>query len=398
MKIRVGVLFGGMSVEHEVSIISGLQALHALDTNKYEPIPIYITKDGKWYTGPSLTSVDAFKNIPDLLKNSHHVILHTESKGVHQLINPKPTLFGKGNKKVIAEIDVAFPVTHGTLGEDGALQGHLELNQIPYVGCNVLASAVGMDKIVMKTVIRGAGIPSVNYVWFYSRSWDVEQEACINRVEAELTYPVIVKPANLGSSVGIKKAANREELIDAVTDALMYSNKVLIEQMVQNLTEVNCSVIGDHEEVETSICEEVLKSDEILSYQDKYMSQSKGGSKGMTSTNRKVPAEISDEMTQQVKELAKRTFLELGCNGVSRIDFLIDKDNGSVYVNEINTIPGSLAFYLWEPVGKSFTQMTSQLITLALKRHRENAQLTLSYDSNILALQGKGGGKLGTKN
>lgn len=391
MKTRVGVLFGGMSVEHEVSVISGLQALHALDTGAYEGVPIYITKQGEWYTGPELTSVEEFKDVAALKKKAKRVVLFTDESGRHLLLDPKPGLFK--TKNIVDEIHVAFPVTHGTYGEDGALQGFLEMNKIPYVGCDVLSSAVGMDKIAAKTILKGAGLPQTGYLWFYSKAWADNREDCLARVEAELGYPVIVKPANLGSSVGVERAMNAEELEQAVDLVVNYSHKVLIEKMVDNLKEVNCSVLGDYEEALPSIIEEVGKTSEILSYADKYMNQA---SKGMSGSARIIPANITEETRVKVQELAVKTFLELGAGGVSRIDFLIDTVTEDIYINEINTIPGSLSFYLWEPSGKTFTELTSRLIQLALKRARERENLTFSIDTNLLSMHSKGG-KLGTK-
>ncbi len=391
MKTRVGVLFGGMSVEHEVSVISGLQALHALDTGAYEGVPIYITKQGEWYTGPELTSVEEFKDVAALKKKAKRVVLFTDESGRHLLLDPKPGLFK--TKNIVDEIHVAFPVTHGTYGEDGALQGFLEMNKIPYVGCDVLSSAVGMDKIAAKTILKGAGLPQTGYLWFYSKAWADNREDCLARVEAELGYPVIVKPANLGSSVGVERAMNADELEQAVDLVVNYSHKVLIEKMVDNLKEVNCSVLGDYEEALPSIIEEVGKTSEILSYADKYMNQA---SKGMSGSARIIPANITEETRVKVQDLAVKTFLELGAGGVSRIDFLIDTVTDEVYINEINTIPGSLSFYLWEPSGKTFTELTSRLIQLALKRARERENLTFSIDTNLLSMHSKGG-KLGTK-
>lgn len=391
MKTRVGVLFGGMSVEHEVSVISGLQALHALDTGVYEGVPIYITKQGEWYTGPELTSVEEFKDVAALKKKAKRVVLFTDESGRHLLLDPKPGLFK--TKNIVDEIHVAFPVTHGTYGEDGALQGFLEMNKIPYVGCDVLSSAVGMDKIAAKTILKGAGLPQTGYLWFYSKAWADNREDCLTRVEAELGYPVIVKPANLGSSVGVERAMNAEELEQAVDLVVNYSHKVLIEKMVDHLKEVNCSVLGDYEEALPSIIEEVGKTSEILSYADKYMNQA---SKGMSGSARIIPANITEETRVKVQDLAVKTFLELGAGGVSRIDFLIDTVTEDIYINEINTIPGSLSFYLWEPSGKTFTELTSRLIQLALKRARERENLTFSIDTNLLSMHSKGG-KLGTK-
>lgn len=391
MRIKVGVFFGGASVEHEVSVISGLQAIHAMDHDKYEPVPIYISKDMNWYTGEALLEIDEYKDLKQLLAKSHKILV-SRNENDRVVLNKYPfTMFGK---KVLTEIDVAFPVMHGTFGEDGSLQGFFELNNIPYVGCDVTSSAVGMDKLIMKKVLRDSGIPILDYVWLYSKQWVEDSVGLLKKIEDKLGYPVIVKPANLGSSVGISKAKDADELEEAVELAMSYANKIIVEKAVTNLKEVNCSVLGDYESVEASVCEEVMGTDEILSYKDKYQND---GSKGMSGSERKIPAEISEEMEAEVKRLAKETFLELGCSGVSRIDFLIDKDTDSVYVNEINTIPGSLSFYLWEPTGKTFKELTSNMIQLALKRHREKSEIIFTYDSNLFALHGKGG-KLGVKN
>lgn len=391
MKIRVGVLFGGVSVEHEVSVISGLQALHALDENIYEAIPVYITKEGRWYTGDTLKNIDAYKELKSLLEKCDHVQLVKNPQGKFMLEKVEIKLFGK---KQVAELDVAFPVTHGTNGEDGVLQGFLQLLGIPFVGPDVLSSAIGMDKVVMKNVLRDSGLPIVKHMWFYKYQWLEEKDTLIEKVEAKLGYPVIVKPANLGSSVGISKAKNRVELEISIDNAAQFANKLLIEEVVECLTEINCSVLGDQESCEASVCEEVLGSDEILSYKDKYEGSS---SKGMSGASRKVPADISDEKTKEIQELAKETFRVLGCAGVARIDFLMDTETKAVYVNEINSIPGSLSFYLWEPTGKSFTALTGDLVRLAIKRTREQSEISYAYDSNLFTLHSGTKGKLGAK-
>ncbi|WLD93917.1 D-alanine--D-alanine ligase family protein [Alkalihalobacillus sp. AL-G] len=397
MKIKVGVFFGGVSVEHEVSVISALQAINAMDHDQYEPIPIYISKNKNWYTGEALFEIDNYKNMSDLLKQCQRVIITTDDSGRPVIEKHSTGMFGK---RFVSEIDVAFPVIHGTYGEDGVLQGFLELHGLPYVGCDVFSSAVGMDKVMMKQILRDSGVPILDYVWFYSSQWLNRQDELIGKVEQELGYPVIVKPANLGSSVGISKAADREELEEAVELAMGFATKLVVEKMVTDLQEVNCSVVGDYEDAESSVCEEVLSSTDILTYQDKYQSgggsKDGGSSKGMESTNRKIPAELSDEITAQVQGLAKDTFQILGCAGVSRVDFLIDKASESVYVNEINTIPGSLSFYLWEPTGKPFKQLTTDLIQIALKRHRERESLNFSVDTNLFAMH-SGGAKGGSK-
>ncbi|WP_058308013.1 D-alanine--D-alanine ligase family protein [Gracilibacillus massiliensis] len=391
MKTKVAVIFGGVSVEHEVSVISALQAISAMDDSKYQAIPIYISKSKEWYTGDVLTDIDNYKDLDQLFKQAEKVVLEQENEDTIVLKKKERTLFSKG---VLTTIDVVFPVIHGTNGEDGSLQGYLELLGLPYVGCDVASSAAGMDKVMMKQILRDANVPIVDYEWFYASQWHQDQTA-IKQLAESVGYPVIVKPANLGSSVGISKAKNEEELEEAIELAVSYSFKVIIEKMVTDLTEVNCSVIGDYEEVESSLCEQVLSSDEILSYADKYQSGGKSGdTKGMESVNRIIPAEISDEATTKVKELAEKTFRLLNASGVSRIDFLLNPE-GDVFVNEINTIPGSLSFYLWEPTGKDFQQLTDQLIQLALKRERERQSIQFSIDTNLFALHSKGGGAKG---
>ncbi|MGL4819974.1 MAG: D-alanine--D-alanine ligase family protein, partial [Bacilli bacterium] len=351
MKVRVAVLFGGMSVEHEVSVISGLQAFHAMDTNKYEPIPVFITKNGAWQTGEALLEIANYKDLNALLKQTETVFLAKDENNKPVLQYAKQGFFNK--KKPIA-FDVCFPVLHGGAGEDGSIQGVFELNGVPYVGCDVLSSAVGMDKVVMKQVLQASGIPVVKYEWFYSEDWEANESALIEKLETALGYPMIVKPANLGSSVGISRAKDRDGLLDAIELASSYALKIIVEEAVANLTEINCSVLGDHSEAKASVCEQVMGSDEILSYSDKYENNPQ---KGMSGTNRQIPAAIGDEQTKLVQKLAVDTFRVLGSSGVSRIDFLMNTETKAVYVNEINTTPGSLSFYLWEPVGKSFTEL-----------------------------------------
>ncbi len=396
MKTRVGVFFGGVSVEHEVSVISALQAIKAMDDSQYEAVPIYISKDRNWYTGDKLLEIEAYKDLKRLLENAQKVSVTKSDNGSVILQKDPVPKFGK---RSVAEIDVAFPIVHGTFGEDGVLQGLFELYDLPYVGCDVMSSAAGMDKVMMKQILRDSNLPVLDYVWFYSSHWTDDSEDIINMIEERLDFPVVVKPANLGSSVGINKAQTREELEEAVEEAMSFASKILVEYMVQDMKEVNCSVLGDYEEVEASVLEEVLKSEEILSYQDKYQGGGKGGdaAKGMESTDRVIPAPLDDKTATEVQELAKDTFQILGCSGVSRIDFLIDQTKNKVYVNEINTIPGSLSFYLWDPAGKNYTQLTHQLIQLALKRKRERDKLTFSIDSNLFSLQSAEGVKGGSK-
>ncbi len=397
MKINVGVFFGGRSVEHEVSIISALQAIDNIDKEKYSIVPVYITKAGVWYTGDALLDVEAFKDIDKLLLNCKKLMI--ENDGSQKVMVKYP--LSKFGKNIIGTIDVAFPIIHGTNGEDGSLQGYFESINIPYVGCDVLSSAVGMDKVFAKKLLKDAGVPVLECVWFYSIEWLKDRDSLITKIESEIKYPLIVKPANTGSSVGVKRVDNRVELEEAVDLARKFSKKIMAEVMVVNLREINCSVLGDYEKAEPSVCEEPISSKDILTYQDKYMSNSSkyGGSKGMSGASRQIPADIDEEITKEIQKLAVDTFKTIGCAGVVRIDFLIDKDTNKVFVNELNTIPGSLAFYLWEATGKKYVELTEDLIKLALKKDREKEELMFTFDTNILSMQGglkgaKGGAKL----
>ena len=324
MKTRVAMLFGGKSVEHEVSVISGIQAVMNMDTDKYEVIPVYMTKRNEMYIGEEIGKIESYKNIDELLKKSQRVIMTNEDGKV--FLTPFPVKMFGGKKAV--EIDVAFPVVHGTNVEDGAFQGYLKTMGIPFVGCDVTASAIGMDKYIMKAVLKECDVPVLD-AQLYTLSDYAQIEILLDKVEKGLGYPVIVKPVNLGSSVGISVAKNRVELTHSVDDAFKYATKVLVEHAITNLREINCSVLGDENDAIASECEEPLHTKDILSYEDKYVSNAKGsGSKGMASVSRKIPAELSPEKREEVRELAVRSFKALGCNGVSRIDFMIDEDNG----------------------------------------------------------------------
>ncbi len=381
MKIKVGVFFGGKSVEHEVSVISGLQACAAFDREKYEPIPIYITKENELYTGEAVGDISNYKDVPALLKKSTRIFLISE-KNQLQLMQYPPKKFGSS---LVDTIDVAVPVVHGANVEDGSLQGFLQHYNVPMTGCNVAASAVTMDKYVMKAVLQDKGLPVLPCVTLSVWEYQEDEEGACQKIESALSYPVIIKPVNLGSSVGIKVAKDREGLREALEYAYTFSRKVLVERAITNLREINCAVLGDEESAEASECEEPIAAAEILSYEDKYVSGGKdGGSEGMRSAKRELPANISKERREEIRLLAVRTFQALGCSGVSRIDFMIDADTDTVYVNEINPIPGSLSFYLWEPLGKPYSVLLDDMVRLALKRDREEQGLLTSFDSNIL--------------
>lgn len=386
MKTNVAVFFGGRSVEHEISVISALQAINAFDKEKYEIIPVYISKQGRWYTGKNLLDIRNYRDMNRLTEEAEEVFMRPEY-GDYNLYKANSGMFSRKNG-VVANLHVVVPVLHGTNGEDGIFEGVLETIGIPFAGCNTLSSANGMDKITMKMILRECGIPVVDYVWFTDREWLSSKESIIDKVENQLGYPVIVKPANLGSSVGIGKASNREELIAKIDNAEKFSQRIIVEHMIEALKEINCSVLGDADEHQESVCEEPIKTGDILSYEDKYM----GGSKttaGMQASDKRIPADLPEEMSKEIQRLAGETFRVLSCHGVSRVDVMVDEKDNRIYVNEINTIPGSLSFYLWEASGISFTQLMDRLVQLALKRKRASERKTFTYDQNIFTL-GKG--------
>ncbi len=389
MKTTIGIFFGGRSTEHEISVISANQAMAAIDRDKYDVIPVYITKQGRWYTGEALTDVKNYRDINALLKNCTEVYMRP-IYGDYKLYKAERKLFGSD---VVATLDLAIPVLHGSNGEDGIFEGVLETIGLPYAGCNTLASANGMDKITMKMILASDGIPVVDYVWFTDKQWFADRDALLAKIEEKLGYPVIVKPANLGSSVGIGRADNREQLLERVDDAQRYSSRIIVEDMVENLQEINCAVLGDCGDYQTSVLEEPIKSGEILSYTDKYMGGTKDN-RGMHAAAKRIPADLPAEETERTRFLAGETFRVLSCHGVSRVDMMIDAKSRKIYVNEINTIPGSLSFYLWEAAGIGFSELMERLVKLALKRKREQSSKTVSYDSNIFAL---GGGVKGAK-
>ena len=390
MKTKVAMLFGGKTVEHEVSVISGIQAFMAMDTDKYEVIPVYMTKENEMYTGADVGRIESYKDIPALLKKSQRVIMVNDGGRV-QLVPYPAKMFG--GQKPIA-IDIAFPVVHGTNVEDGALQGYLKTVGIPFVGPDVTSSAISMDKFITKAVLREAGVPVLDANVYTMADYEYPEKIAED-IEKTIGYPVIIKPVNLGSSVGIGVAKSRDELIDAIDDAFRYAARIMAEHAISKLREINCSVLGDENEAEASECEEPVTSGEILSYDDKYVNgggkkggaKGAGGSKGagMANLSRKIPAELSPEKREEIRELAVKSFKALGCCGVSRIDFMIDEDEDRLYFNEINPIPGSLAFYLWEPVGVPYKELLDRMIQLALKRARVEESLTFTFDTNILA-------------
>lgn len=391
-KTRVAVLYGSKTCEHDVSIISGLQALKALDTEKYEGFPVYIARDGAWYVGDKLTDMEVYKKFN---KAAFSRVLPSGEDGklvLRAWPTDKKSLFGKGCE-VLKTADVALPVMHGLNGEDGTLQGMLELFGVPYASSGVLGSAIGMDKIAMKTFFRGCGFPVLESQWLDRAQWAEDKEAVIERLEKNLPYPMFVKPANLGSSIGISRAADREGLINAIDVAAAYDRRIIVERGVKNRLEVNCSVLGYAGYVRPSVLEmpEQIPGDNFLGFYEKYIKQAKGGpSKGMTSLARQIPAPISEKMTKAIQELSVQVFREMDLKGVVRIDYIIDGDTNEFYICEINTIPGSLSFYLWEPMGVPYKQLLDEMIVYAYRDRAERTASVFSYDSEILNKQTSG--------
>lgn len=381
MKINMAVFFGCCSVEHEVSIISAVQAMRAINREKYGVIPVYVTKEGEMLTGDGLLKIENYKNLSELLKTAEPVTFIRRNGAVFmKYLNGG--LFGK---KKDVPIDLAFPVVHGTNCEDGTLAGYFEFLGLPYVGCDIISAAVGMDKAVFKSVLKAAGLPVLDCVTFRAREYSAEKQAITERISREIGFPLIIKPVNLGSSIGISKLNTPDELDAAISLAASFADRILAEPAITSLREINCSVLGDPDECRASVCEEPFMHDEILSYEDKYMSGSKGGSKGMASLGRKIPADLPTEKSEEIRELSRKIFKALGASGVVRIDFLLDCDTDTVYANEINTIPGSLAFYLWEATGLKYTDMLDKLAELAFKRARMRENLSFTVETGILS-------------
>lgn len=385
MKLNIGVLFGGNSVEHEVSVISASQAIAAIDKERYHVIPLYLTKDHRLFSGDALLDVKNFRNLNVLLGKCKQVsIVKIQQKFYIQPI--KMSFMTKAQ-----EVDIVLPVVHGTRCEDGSIQGYLETIGIPYSGSDVISAGLGQDKVYMKMVFEHHNIPMVPWTYFNANEFNANKEKVLTQILSKVGLPCVVKPARLGSSVGITLVKTIETLEESILDAMNYDTKIVIEKAVIDLREVNCSVLGDEIKVEASVLEEVMKYDAILSYKDKYQSNSK--SKGMASTSRICPAQLDEAYTLKVQELAKEVFIVLGCSGVTRIDFLIDANTMDLYVNEINTIPGSLSFYLWDKSGYNFTDLMDKLIEQSIERQRRREKMVFSFETNLLDQYSSNGSK-----
>lgn len=398
MKLNVAVVYGGRSTEHEVSVISALQAIENIDKEKYNVISIYMDKLGDFYYNKDNLLADSknFKDIDTLLKKCVNVAFIKDKNKTY--IKAIGTSFFANKVNIV--VDVAFPVVHGTNVEDGNLQGFFHTLNLPVVGPDCLSAAVSMDKYVLKEYCKSIGVPVIDGIRFDKNDYK-NIDKTIDNIERNIKYPVIVKPVNLGSSIGIKKASDREGLKDALDLAFSFANIVLVEKAIEEMREINCAVLGDKFDCECSALEEPFGNDEILSFADKYMSGMKGGKGakvgtkisgvkatgtkgGMASLQRKVPADIDEESAKKIKEYAKKTFKYIGASGVARIDFIIDKKTGEIYENEINPIPGSLSFYLFEPIGLKYKDLLDKLIKIAIDNYRIEQKLNITFENNLL--------------
>lgn len=383
MKKTIGVIFGSRSCEREVAIISAVQLMRHIDREKYNTVPVYIDETGNWYTGEKLMDINSYKPfnadqkgivkvLPDLSSSSGALLTLNRGKG----------LFSSEKIEIAARVDVYIVVMHGLNGEDGTLQGLLELANIPYTSTGVAGSALGMDKIMMKQFFRGAGLPVLPGIWFSRSTFKRDRDSVAEQVEKEIGYPVFVKPANLGSSIGVSRADDRESLYDSLELAFEYDRRVLVEKGLNKPVELNCSVKGYDDDVQASPIEMPLNSDGFLDFGDKYLAS--GGSKGMASLHRVLPAPIEDSLRDEIQEMSRTIFRLMDCKGVVRIDYMFDRESEKTYITEINTIPGSLAFYLWENAGIPYSSLIDDMIEYAERAYADKNTANYAYTSDIL--------------
>lgn len=357
MKKKLGLLYGGKSAEHQVSLQTALAVINALDYKKFEIFPIYITDQGEWIKGPLLTG--KVETVAELQFSQGEFLPPTALA---------PTLFEADSN---GTYDIIFPLLHGPNGEDGTVQGLLELLNLPYVGNGVLASSAGMDKVIMKNIFAQAGLPQVHYVWFIRSEWESNDQAAYEKVEAELGYPCFVKPANLGSSVGISKCTNREQLVEAFKEAFQFDRKIIVEEGVI-AREVELGVLGN-DTPKCSVAGEIIPKVEFYDYKAKY----EDGNTALV-----IPADITEDEYTLLEELAKRAFRALDCSGLVRADFFLTKE-GEAYINEVNTMPGFTPFsmfpLLWKHTGVDYPQLIEQLVELGLERYREKQKIKFTF-------------------
>lgn len=375
----IAVLFGGRSVEHDVSIVTGNQIMNAFDTSRTEVVPVYISREGKWYTGEPLRKLDNFKDERVTgLDGVKPVILSPDVRHHGLIVNP---LTGRFSKSEILRIDVAFPAIHGTHGEDGTLQGLFELADIPYVGFATLGSALTNDKIMTKQILRQVNIPVLDDVHFTRHEWQTDADAVVQRVKDAFDYPVFIKPATLGSSIGVGRADDDELLRAYIDMASNFDRRILVEPAFTGV-EINCSVIGYGTDIEASVLEQPVSWSDFLGFEDKYLR----GDEGMKSADRIIPAPLTEDLTAQIQDTAKQAFAAVDGRGIVRIDFLVNPDENTHYINELNTMPGSLALYLWREAGYSATELVDKLVKYARDAYAEKRRSIYDYQTNLVSV------------
>ena len=373
MKLNVGVIFGGRSVEHEMSIITAIQVMQNIDKEKYEIIPIYITKSQEWYTGGCLKFIETYKQ-PDLIRKYAHKV-HLVKKDDRYVLQRNGLI-----KREISELHIAFPIGHGANIEDGSIQGYLNLIGIPYVGSNIYSSAIAQDKSFMKQVLKANNIPVVDFVWFGERFYRNKKEELFKQIEG-LKYPLIIKPATLGSSVGIEVIKRKEELDSSIERAFQYDNKVIIEEKIDDLIEYQCSVLLTENGNITSEIEEITTNKAILEYSDKFLIDD---SLEDSSIKRTYPAEINDKLKKEIETLSLAVFKILNMRGTARVDFLYDNKNKKIYVDEINSIPWCMSHHLWEARNISYQELLNIMLKDAIDLEIKNQSRKLTIDSDII--------------
>ncbi len=386
----IAVIFGGRSVEHDVSIVTGNQVMDAFPADRYEVVPIYISRDGKWYTGDPLRTLKNFED--ENVVNMDGVISCVLSPDVRHhglILNP---LAGRFSKSEIKRLDAIFPAVHGSHGEDGTLQGLFELADIPYVGYATMGSGLTNDKVITKMVMRQSNVPVLDDIHFSRDEWLDDPDALIEKITSKFTYPIFVKPATLGSSIGIGRADSEQLLRSSIDIASNFDRRLIVEPAMTNGIEINCSVMGFGNEFEASTLEQPVSWDEFLSYEDKYLR----GNEGMKSADRVIPAPISDELTQRIKDISIQAFKAVDGRGIARIDYLVKPETNEVYLNEINTMPGSVSFYLWHEDGYSTTDVVEKLVKLAQSANAVKRRNLYDYKTNLVAVASNRGTK-GTK-
>ena len=383
----VAVIFGGRSVEHDVSIVTGHQIMDAFPPERFEVVPIFISRDGRWFTGEPLTNLRNFQD-SDLLQREgvEPCLLSPDTRHHGLILNP---LAGRFSKSEIKRIDVVFPALHGSHGEDGSLQGLLELSDIPYVGYATLGSALTNDKIIAKMILRQAGLPVLDDYSFSRDHWLEEPDAIIAKIRDKLGFPLFIKPATLGSSIGIGRADTPELLRASIDIAANFDRRILVEPAVIGGIEINCSVMGFGGQFKASTLEQPLSWDDFLSYEDKYLR----GSEGMKSAERLIPAPISTELSERITQISLKAFEAVDGRGIARIDYLVRPEQGEIFLNEINTMPGSLAFYLWQEDGYTRANLVEKLVQLAHDAHMEKRRNIYDYQTNLVEVASQRGVK-----